>query len=290
MPGGDKTGPTSTSISRRHLIALTTWTLTVGGFVCGSSTVDAQPAEKAEEQSAGSWGNLTGRFVFDGPAPPRKKIVIPRSNEYCGESNLLDESLIVDPKNRGLANIVVSLYRKRGAAVPAVHPQYEETATAQIELKNYKCRFEPHMVLLRNTQSMLVIAGDPFATNTKIETLFNPPINAVIPSGTKKELKFPKAERYPCRLTCPVHRWEGAWVVVKDHPYVAASDAGGKFAIKNLPVGTHTFQIWHERAKCVKRGVINGKKVEWSKGRVTVEVKPGTNDLGEIKLSPELFR
>ena len=40
-----------------------------------------------------------------------------------------------------------------------------------------------------------------------------------------------------------------AWHLPLDHPYGAVTDADGNFTIKNLPVGTHKFRIWHERQK-----------------------------------------
>lgn len=57
---------------------------------------------------------------------------------------------------------------------------------------------------------------------------------------------------------------------------------------KNLPVGKHTFQLWHERAgylSNVKIGSLTADK----KGRLTVTINSGTNALMESRLSPQLF-
>ena len=40
----------------------------------------------------------------------------------------------------------------------------------------------------------------------------------------------------------------------------------------------------------LRKANLAGKDVEWQRGRVTLEIKPGENDLGEIKLPPGNFR
>jgi hypothetical protein len=80
-----------------------------------------------------------------------------------------------------------------------------------------------------------------------------------------------------------------AWLLIRENPYMAVSDANGKLTVKNVPVGTWTFQFWQERAGYVSQGTQGGKPFEWAKGRIEVEIKPGENALGEIRLPPALF-
>jgi hypothetical protein len=79
------------------------------------------------------------------------------------------------------------------------------------------------------------------------------------------------------------------WLVVSDHPYAAVSEADGRFRIKNLPAGERTFQFWHEKSGWVARGTRDGRLVEWQRGRVTVTINPGENDLGEVRIPAEVF-
>ena len=67
-----------------------------------------------------------------------------------------------------------------------------------------------------------------------------------------------------------------------DHPYVDISAADGRFCIAKLPVGRWEFQAWHEKV-----GRLDAP--EWPKGRFTATIKPGTNDLGTIKIAPWLL-
>jgi len=44
-----------------------------------------------------------------------------------------------------------------------------------------------------------------------------------------------------------------AWILVKDHPFVALTDVDGKFEIKDLPVGKHKLTLFHERAEVLQK-------------------------------------
>ena len=66
------------------------------------------------------------------------------------------------------ANVVVYLYL-RGKTAP-VHESYSETADAKVTLDNDKCRFEPHVCLLRTSQTLVVGNKDDVGHNTKIDT------------------------------------------------------------------------------------------------------------------------
>src|SRR5215217_4923373 len=65
---------------------------------------------------AAEWGNLTMRFVYDGLPPTPRLLKGPSGHEFA------DESLIVDPKDRGLANVCIWLVAEDGIE-PPVHPQ-----------------------------------------------------------------------------------------------------------------------------------------------------------------------
>jgi hypothetical protein len=58
------------------------------------------------------------------------------------------------------------------------------------------------------------------------------------------ELKFRRPESI--RVTCDVHSWMEAWIVVTEHPYCVASDEKGAFELTDVPPGTYTLRLWHE--------------------------------------------
>ena len=222
--------------------------------------------------------------------PKQSELRITTDVEYCGPHHPVDESLVVDPSNLGIANVLVSLYRGSGTRPPAVHPSYEATANDKILLDNSKCRFDPHIARLRTSQTLQVVNTDAIAHNTKIDTLKNPPINPTLPAGGTLEHRFLLPEPMPAQVSCSIHPWMIGWLAVKDDPYFAVSGKDGSFEIQNLPAGSWTFQVWHEKARSVTEVKRNGQPVSWSKGRFTIEITPdGTADLGEIRVAPSLF-
>ena len=48
-------------------------------------------------------------------------------------------------------------------------------------------------------------------------------------------------------VKCNVHAWMNAYVGVLEHPFFAVTDGTGRFSIAQLPAGTYTIEIWHER-------------------------------------------
>lgn len=234
-------------------------------------------------------GDLKGRFVYDGNPPVRKPVVITADQAFCGKQNILEENLVVNPANRGVANVIVWLYLARGDAPPAIHSSYAETEKAEVHMDCHGCRFDPHARVLRITQTLLIRNLNPIGDSAKIDTLSNPPINIVIPIEGQWRQSYASAERMPARVSCSLHPWESGWLLVKEHPYMAVSNADGSFAIKNLPAGKWTFQFWHEQSGYLTEVKFQGKPTAWKRGRVEFEIKPGENDLGDVLLAPDLF-
>ena len=112
------------------------------------------------------WGNLSVRFVYEGQAPVPAPIQVTNDQDFCCRTPLLMENLVVNARNRGIANIVVCLYTGRGETPPAPHPSYEESAGAIVTLDNASCRFEPHVCLLRTSQTLRVNNKDEVSHNT----------------------------------------------------------------------------------------------------------------------------
>ena len=261
-------------ITQRYLSALAV-TL-IGWATAGSS-------------AHGQWGDLSGQFIYDGEAPKANAVVVTKDQEVCSKTPLADEALTVNPTNKGVSGIVLFLDVARGKKAPTPHPDYEASKDAEIRIDNLSCRYEPHVALLRTSQTLVVGNKDSVGHNTKVDTVKNVPINPIIPAGQDIKQKFPQEERLPTKISCSIHPWMNAIIVIKDTPYMAATDADGKFAIKNLPVGKWTFQVWQEKAGYIDSATVAGKKEKWSKGKFELEIKAGENSMGEIKLDPATF-
>lgn len=240
--------------------------------------------------SAADWGTVKGRFVFDGPPPEQPKLQINKDVEFCGKHEPRAEKLVVHREDHGIANVVIWLDVKPGEKV-ATHPSYDESATAQIKLANKGCRFDPHICVLRTGQSLLIENPDQVDHNTAAGLDKNDPFNAVIAAGKSSERpRFKQSERLPAQVQCSIHPWMTGWLVVKDHPYVAVTDEHGRFDLKNLPAGEHTFVVWHEQPGYVEQVTRGGKSEIWKRGKLAVNVPAGPTDFGEVRISAESFK
>ncbi|MEX0713037.1 MAG: hypothetical protein WD278_11850 [Pirellulales bacterium] len=222
------------------------------------------------------WGNLTGKFVYDGKPPEPVKLDTTKE-PMCGKHNLVNESLVVG-KNGGLAHVVIYVRDKK----VKVHPDYEATANDTLRFDNKNCRFEPHVMPIRLSQSMELHNSDAFSHNSNLQPIGDTGINPLISMGGAVTYQFRRAQNVPVPVFCNIHPWMKGWILPRDNPYVAVSAEDGTFEIANLPAGELEFQVWQEKA-----GYLVAKK-EWKSGRFKLKIKDGDNDLGLIKVSPKL--
>lgn len=269
------------------------WAVGIAGLFCGLTlAICGGPARGAE------WGDLSGRFLFAGAPPAPEKLKITSDQPVCGKHDLCNETLLVDAQSKGIKNIVVYLYQNKtpGRAtaydkmeVP-IHDDYLALEKQPVKIDNLGCRFEPHIALVWTRQKVVLGNSDPVGHNVKIDCQINETPNEMIASGGTVERTFATPERMPAPVSCSVHPWMKAWVVIRDTPYMAVTDADGKFTLKNLPVGEWQFMFWQERAGYVSEVTVGGKAEQWKRGIKTITIKPGKQDLGDMTLSPTLFK
>jgi len=221
------------------------------------------------------WGNLKGQFIYDGKPPAPQKLNVAKE-PMCVAHNPIDEALLVDPKG-GIKDVVVYVRSKNVKVNPSL-----ANPPAQVELDNKNCRFEPHVLPMLVSQTLLVKNDDPFSHNSNVSELGGAGTNPLLPAAGSATYKYSRPSVAPQPVTCNIHPWMKAYVLPRDNPYFAVSTADGTFEIKDLPVGKIEFQAWQE-----KSGYVDTKA--WPKGRFTYDIKDGDNDLGVIKLEPKLF-
>ena len=247
------------------------------------SVATTQGSQTAAATGTG-WGTLTGRFIFAGTSPTPKALVIDKDTEVCakGGMQLVDRSLLVDPSTKGLANVVV-FARKTTRVKEALPPE------APLIFDQKQCEFMAPVFAARVGQPIDVHNSDPIGHNTNIS---GSSFNQLIPSGQGTIYKPAAETGLPTMVTCNIHPWMKCFVIVKEHPYVGVSDADGNLVIKGLPAGEELkFRVWHENQnKAISEVSINGKKEKWDRGYVTMTPKPGENNIGTIKLTPDRFK
>jgi plastocyanin len=236
--------------------------------------------------NADDWGTIKGKFVFGGSVPAATDLKADKDVEVCGKHKLVNEELVVGA-DKGIANVVVFV---RDKAVK-VNPELAAAAAKQkVELDNASCRFEPHVVFVQTGQELVIKNSDTVGHNSNVATVKNPPSNSLIPAGGSSPLKFSAEEAIPAQVTCNIHPWMKAWVLVRPNPYAAVSKADGTFEIKGVPAGELELQFWHEKAGYLAEMTIGGKAEKVSKGRMKVNVPAAGKDMGDIVLDAGVFK
>ncbi len=233
-------------------------------------------------RAAGGWGDLVGRFVYDGDPPERRVLPVDKDVAHCSQYDIRDESLIVG-EDRGLKNVYVYCRDRR----VDISPELQHAVREQVLLDNRYCIFVPHcLTVWHDRQELFIRNSEPVAENVAFSPLGDRPANLVLPpppaEGATATWTFGRPQRNPFPVVCNYHPWEIAYILPLGHPYADISDQDGTFRIEKLPVGQREFQVWQERA-----GYLATPR--WPRGRFVVDIQPGVNNLGVIRLDPSLF-
>jgi hypothetical protein len=229
------------------------------------------------------WATVKGRVVFpEGAAiPPRKPLNVTVNQKQClAKGPILDESVIVNPKGRGVKNVVVYL-RPNGKAEFAkneIHPHDAKRKPAEVVIDQPCCMFVARVTAARVGDTIVVKNPVAIAHNFFWDSANNGAHNVNVPANG--QWKMPKAlvkENPPIQYKCTIHGWMTGYVRIFDHPYYAVTDENGSFEIKNAPVGKYRIVYWHENGL---RGGAKGRTGEpiTIKGPTT-ELKPTEFDV-----------
>ncbi len=203
-----------------------------------------QPANIVAQQP--QWGSLRGRFVYQGTPPARRVLEVGGENLslLAGHSQMRDESLIVDPYTHGVKNIVI--YAKR---VSRVHPMYGKRGRAPLHVKIQNNRFAPHVITMSVDQTLVVTNLDSNTHTASIQPPLEVGINTLLAPGEHSSYKFPRQQSSPVAVFSHLCHGAIAYVLPRNNPYLAVSDAQGNFEIANLPADEEIeWIVWHEKA------------------------------------------
>ncbi|MEM8666350.1 MAG: methylamine utilization protein [Planctomycetota bacterium] len=226
-------------------------------------------------------GDLKVKFVYGGAVPTPTPIKADKDAEFCGKHKLKDESLIVNPSNKGIQNVILYVYTGRGGTKLDKMDLTNKTHV----LANENCRFEPHIIIAQAGDTIKVTNPDSVGHNANFSFFNNPPQNFTVPAGGEKSIVVKEDEPAPIDVACNIHPWMKARVAVFEHPFAAKSDENGDLLIKGLPTGDVVFRVFFEPGS-VKKVKVNGKEEEWTRSRVEIDIKPGMNDLGTVTIPP----
>jgi hypothetical protein len=218
------------------------------------------PGAPAAPQAGGNWVTLKGQVLLPEAAfkamGEKKPINAAAAEPKClVKGPLFPEDTIVNPKNRGIENVVVWLRpanKERDPKLPAeaIYPEYakDKVKPKELSVDQPCCQFVPRITLAREGDKLEFKNSSPNINhNTKWASNENGEFNVNIAPGQSYKLPNPlKYERTQIPFECNSHPWMKGQVRVFDQPYFALTDADGKFEIKNAPVGTFHIVYAHE--------------------------------------------
>lgn len=243
-------------------------------------------AAGARASRADDWATIKGQVVFPaGKAiPKRAALNVTQDKDHClSKGDVLDESVIVNPKNKGVKNVVVFLRPddttgKANFPADKIHPDDKKRKAAEVSIDQPCCMFVNRVTVARVGDTLLVKNSAPVAHNFFWDSGANGAHNVTIPKNESWKMPTPLAkENPPIQYKCTIHGWMTGYVRIFDHPYYAVTDEDGKFEIKNAPAGKFRIVYWHENG--VKGGAPGrfGEVIE-IKGP-TMELKPTEFDV-----------
>lgn len=246
----------------------------------------------AQGDSDGKWGHLFGTITVEGDVPdqPIEDAAGHKDESVCLVDGKLpvDDKIVVNEENKGLRDVYVLMYLKK-KKTDKVHSSYAEKKAEPVVLDNVNCRFVPRAAFVRTGQKLIMKNSDPVGHNCKITT-FNNEINPNIPANSQVEATFEEEDSRPGDVTCTMHKWMDSVIFIRDNPYVAITDADGKFTIENLPEGEWDFQFWHKKVGYLKTLSIDNYEVS-KRGVITAKIADGeSTDLGTMKLPTTSFK
>jgi plastocyanin len=207
-----------------------------------SNPPESAPTTNLAAVDPATVGAVTGTIVVEGTVPPAEIIRLdadPKCVDLAAGEERRAESIVLGDDN-ALQNVFV--YVKDG--LPGrLYPIPSET----VVLDQQKCRYVPRVLGIQVGQALTIRNSDPLLHNVRSEGAINEPFDIGTPvQGVEVKRTFVTRE-VMVPFKCNVHAWMNAYVGVLEHPFFAVSDGKGRFALQQLPPGTYTIEIWHER-------------------------------------------
>lgn len=230
------------------------------------------------------YGTLSGQIFVDGTVPAPAKSDVNKDQAVClADGNVIyDQSLVVGANNELQGAFVMLLLKPREEI--KVHPDLKAVPTEEAVLDNNKCVFVPATLAVRTGQSVKLKNSDAAGHNCNVAS-FNNAKNLNLPPNSEISVTFDKNDKVPSVVKCDIHPWMVAYMLIRDDPYFAVTDAEGKFSIEKIPAGKWSFQFWHSRCGYMKDLQQGGKAIAGKRGEVEFEIKDGeTLDLGKLMI------
>jgi hypothetical protein len=220
------------------------------GHVAPRPTVVTAPATAYKAIAVAGGGRLTGTVDFDGVIPSDTLITLPADQPGCGHSIT---NKTIDNSGTRIAGAVVWLTDIRSGKPLPIERRFE--------LVNQDCLISPRVQAVFAPGTLNVTSEDVAMHRDRIVNVGTGEIEAVAPFNDNGEVvPFDRLLDKTAQLevTCELHPWAQAHILVFDHPYFAMSQKGGTFSIDDIPPGTYHVKAWHPRLGTAEQTVTIG--------------------------------
>lgn len=194
-------------------------------------------------------GSISGTVKFKGTAPAPKKLDVGKDKEVCDKSPKMESSLIVS--NGNLVNAVITITDiQKGKKIEL----------KKVTLDQKGCEYHPHVLAFPAGSPVEILNPDGILHNIHSYSKVNSPFNQAQPKFKKSlDVKIEKPEAI--EVKCDVHGWMHGWLVATENPYFAVTDNSGGFKLTDVPAGSYTVEVWHEKlGKSTQKVTVKAKE------------------------------
>jgi Polysaccharide lyase family 4, domain II len=232
-------------------------------------------AQEYQVTDVSNGGTIKGVATWKGKIPVIPPLPVKADLDTCGET-APSPVLMVDPKSKGLQNVLVYLEQvEKGKAPEQKYWLHMGKDVSGKEPDSQLCQFKEHILAFVRTQPVAIINFDPILHNPHFFTANRGSIfNVAMPTANREiDHTLLRGQGVGLPYQCDVHTHMSGYTAGFDHPYFAITDAAGKFEITGVPPGTYMLVAWHEGYKIEKTVASRAIYDEPQSIQITVDVK-----------------
>lgn len=207
------------------------------GNVAPRPAVVSAPAAPYQAAQVADGVTLTGTVDFDGAIPADSVINVPADQPGCGPTINLHHVQNSGTRIGGAVVWITDIRTGKPLPVPR-----------RFELLNSDCVLNPRVQAVIAPGTLNMSSEDVTMHRNHIINVATGEMVGVAPFNDNGEvIPFDHLLDKPAELevTCELHPWSKAYILVFDHPYYAITSATGTFSIDDIPPGTYHVRAWH---------------------------------------------
>jgi len=207
------------------------------GSVAPRPSVVSVPATPYQPIQVADGGTLTGTVDYAGVIPADSVVSVPLDQIGCGPTITARS---VDHNGTRINGVVVWITDIRtGKPLPVAR---------RFELSNTDCLLTPRVQAVFAPGTLNMSSEDVTMHRDRIINVGTGEMVGLAPFNDNGEVvPFDRLLDKPAELeiTCELHPWSKAFILVFDHPYFAMTSSSGSFSIGDVPPGTYHVRAWH---------------------------------------------